>query len=163
MSRPDKVRVTTFVEVPSDDAFAVFTEEIDAWWGKGPRYRFGERAGGVLRFVGDAGAGRRLVESYADGTEFEIGKILVWEPGARLGFEWRSTAFRAGERTEVLVTFAPKNGGTEVVVEHRGWAAVPDEHPVRHGQGGVAFNNMLGLMWGNLATSYRSFIRHRHP
>jgi len=163
MNRPDKVRVTTFVDVPSDDAFAVFTDEIDAWWRKGPRFRFDKQVPGVLRFVppaSDPGAPPgRLVEAYADGTEFEVGKVLAWEPGARVAFEWRSKTFQAGERTEVIVTFAPKNGGTEVVVEHRGWSALPDEHPVRHGVTGGAFNDMLGRLWGDLVTSYRAFVR----
>jgi uncharacterized protein YndB with AHSA1/START domain len=157
VSRPDKVRVTTFVDVASADAFEVFTAEIDAWWGRGPRFRFGGKGAGVLRFEG--GTRGRLVEAFADGTEFEVGKVLAWEPGARVAFEWRSPTFRAGERTEVEVTFAGKNGGTEVVVEHRGWAAVPDDHPVRHGNIGGAFTGMLGRFWGDLATSYRLFVQ----
>lgn len=161
MSRPDKVRVTTFVDVEHDDAFAIFTDEIDAWWGKGPRYRFGGKRTGVLRF--DGGRAGRLVEAFADGSEFVVGKVLAWEPGARVAFEWHSTAFKPGERTEVEVTFLPKNGGTEVVVEHRGWAAVPDDHPVRHGQSGAAFNGQMGRFWGNLATSYRLFVCAKKP
>jgi uncharacterized protein YndB with AHSA1/START domain len=79
---PEFARVTTVVEVDPADAFEVFTREIDAWWKRGPRYRSGS---GTLRFEG--GPGGRLVEAQ-DGGELEIGKVLVWEPGERLVFEW---------------------------------------------------------------------------
>jgi hypothetical protein len=35
----DHVRVSTFVAVPIEDAFAVFTEEMNAWWRRGPAFR----------------------------------------------------------------------------------------------------------------------------
>jgi uncharacterized protein YndB with AHSA1/START domain len=153
----DKVRVTTFVEVSSADAFAVFTDEIDAWWRRGPRFRFDKSGLGTLRFEG--GVGGRLVESFADGSEFEVGKVLAWDPGAKVAFEWRSQAFEPKDKTTVLVTFAAKGDGTEVVVEHTGWSQFPDGHAVRHGNVGTAFTDMLGLFWGELATGYRAFVK----
>jgi len=36
-------RATTFVAVDPADAFEVFTSEIDQWWGRGPRFRFGKQ------------------------------------------------------------------------------------------------------------------------
>lgn len=47
--KPEFARVTTLVEVDPAEAFEVFTREIDAWWKRGPRYRF---ASGALRFEG---------------------------------------------------------------------------------------------------------------
>src|SRR5262249_50687728 len=76
-------RVTTTVEVDPKDAFEVFTEEIEAWWKPGPRWRPGR---GTLRF--DGGQGGRLVQVEGE-EQTTIGRILVWEPGARLVFEWR--------------------------------------------------------------------------
>ncbi len=37
MSDDDRVVVTTLVAVDPATAFAVFTEEVDAWWRHGPR------------------------------------------------------------------------------------------------------------------------------
>ena len=46
-----------------------FTDEIDLWWRRGPRFRFLTESEGTLRF--EPGAGRRLVETAAgDGSEF---------------------------------------------------------------------------------------------
>jgi hypothetical protein len=45
MSGSDSARVTTFVGVSPEDAFAVFTEQIDQWWRRGPRFRGGDSIG----------------------------------------------------------------------------------------------------------------------
>ena len=154
MRASERARVTTFVQVDPRDAFEVFTQEIDAWWRRGPRYRFGGGEG-MLRFEG--GAGGRLVEVLpGEHQEFEIGRVLSWEPGARLAFEWRARNFAPGEITHVEVTFEPVEGGTRVVLEHRGWDEIAAKHPVRHGLTGTAFTDMMGLWWGELLTSYRA-------
>jgi len=93
------------------------------------RFRFGGQ--GTLRFEGS----KRLVEAF-EGKEREIGKVLVWEPGARLVFEWRAVNFVPGEVTEVEVRFEASNDGTQVSLEHRGWSKLRPDHPVRHGQEG---------------------------
>lgn len=146
----ETARVTTLVRVEPAEAFDVFTREIDTWWKRGPRYRVG---GGTLRFEG--GRGGRLVESRSEG-EFEIGRILVWEPPARLVFEWRARDFAPGEATEVDVRFEKAEGGTRVVLENRGWEKIPAGHPVRHGLSGVAFMDAMGLWWAEILTAFRS-------
>jgi uncharacterized protein YndB with AHSA1/START domain len=87
--------------------------------------------------------------------------VLAWEPGRRLVFEWRGKSFAPGERTEVEVRFEPVEGGTRVTLEHRGWEALGDDHPVRHGLRGPAFTDMIGLWWGELATSFRVYVAKR--
>lgn len=152
MSRPEVARVTTLVRLEPSEAFEVFTSEIDTWWRRGPKYRVGGGEG-TLRFEG--GAGGRLVELHAGGKELEIGRILAWEPGARLAFEWRARNFAPDEVTQVEIRFERAEGGTSVVLEHRGWEAIAAKHPVRHGLTGTAFSDMIGLWWGELMTSYR--------
>ncbi|RUO93798.1 activator of HSP90 ATPase [Corallococcus sp. AB018] len=149
----DRARVTTFVAVSPLDAFEVFTEETDLWWKKGPRYRGLQNPRGVLRFE-PPGPGGRLLESFENDI-YEIGRVLVWEPGARLVFQWRASNFSPGETTEVDVRFEPTFGGTRVVLEHRGWDAIRMDHPVRHGQDGAATVATIGLWWGDLVTRYR--------
>ena len=145
--RGDKVRVTTFVAVAPGDAFDVFTTETDLWWRRGRRFRGSD--GEILFRDG------RLVETTRDGAEQVIGRVLVWEPGARLVFEWRARNFEGDERTEVEVTFAPLRDGTQVTLEHRGFAALRPDHPVRHGEAVERFIARLGMWWGDLATSFR--------
>ncbi|MDJ0847486.1 MAG: SRPBCC domain-containing protein [Myxococcota bacterium] len=161
MSGTDSVSASTTVDVDPATAFAVFTEEIDAWWGHGPRFRWRPRRGGRLRF--EPGAGGRLVEVYDDGDDdaFEVGRVLVWEKAERLVFEFRARNFEPGQATEVEVRFEAVGQATRVTVEHRGWDALPPDHPARHGHEGPAFRTMMGLWWGDLLESARRHVSAR--
>jgi uncharacterized protein YndB with AHSA1/START domain len=154
----DCVRVTTFVEVAPSDAFEIFATEIDLWWRRDRRYRTSPKKG-TLKF--EEGESRRLVEVFDDGEVFEIGRVLTWEPSSRLVLEWRARNFERDEKTEVEVRFEPSGAGTRVVIEHRGWAAIREDHPARHGLVGSAFIAMIGLWWGELATSLRAHASKR--
>jgi uncharacterized protein YndB with AHSA1/START domain len=147
----NSARVTTSVEVPPEEAFRIFTDEIDAWWRRGPRFRGGGTAS-VLAFQ-TVGGERHLVE--IGDERFLIGRVLAWEPGARLVFEWRGRSFHPEEKTEVEIRFEPTESGTRVILEHRGWEGLRGDHPVRHGLTGPAFTAMIGLHWGDLVTAYR--------
>jgi uncharacterized protein YndB with AHSA1/START domain len=160
----DRATVTVHVAVPPDDAFDVFTREIDLWWKQGPKFRVAGRQRGQLTF--EPGVGGRLFESYelpSGPRAFEVGRVTVWEPGARLEFEWRGVNFKPGEKTVVEVKFAPMRDGTLVTVEHRGWSALPPDHPVRHGLGGADFSRMIGLWWGELMTALREHVTTSAP
>lgn len=137
------------VTVPADPAtaFNIFTQEVDAWWRRGPKYRFRGKKHGTLRF--EPGVGGRLVEVFdeAAGDLFEVGKILAWEPGARLRVEWRASNYRPGQLTVVDVRFIATAGGTRVVVEHSGWEALPADHPARHGLEETPFLQSMGGWW----------------
>ncbi len=159
MKTADRVKVTTFVQVPPELAFEVFTTEVDLWWRRGPKYRTSGARSGALRF--EPGVGGRLVEAFEDGVVFEIGRFLSWEPAERLVLEWRARNFARDERTEVEVRFEPARGGTRVTIEHSGWAAIREDHPARHGLGGGAFIAMIGRWWGELATSLREHAAKR--
>jgi uncharacterized protein YndB with AHSA1/START domain len=155
----DRVRVTTFVAVSPLEAFRIFTGEIDAWWRRGQRYRLGPGANSTMRFEGEAGG--QLVEDLGSGRSRVIGKVLAWEPGARLVFEWRAVKFERDQVTEVEVSFEPGDGGTRVLLEHRGWAAIPDDSVVRHGRAGREFIAWMGMWWADLATSLRELASKR--
>jgi hypothetical protein len=150
--------VTAFVAVEPARAFAVFTRETDLWWRRGPRFRFGGTRRGTLTF--EPGVGGRLFEAFSDAPAdvFEVGRVLAWEPGVRLLLEWRLTNFAPGERTEVEVRFEPSDGGTQVTIEHRGWSALRDGHPARHGLDGPAHVASVGLWWGELMRALRAHV-----
>ena len=78
---------------------------------------------------------------------FEIGRILVWEPPARLVFSWRQASFPPDLRTEVEVTFEAVAQETRVVVEHRGFDRVPAENAARHGFPDQALLMRLAEWW----------------
>jgi uncharacterized protein YndB with AHSA1/START domain len=147
--------VTAFVAVDPARAFAVFTAETDLWWRRGPRFRFGGARRGTLTF--EPGPGGRLFEAFSDAPSdvFEVGRVIAWEPGSRLVFEWRLANFAPGERTEVEVRFAPAEGGTQVTIEHRGWGALRDDHPARHGRSRADHAASIGLWWSELVRALR--------
>ena len=155
MKSTDNVTVTTILAVDPGDAFRFFTEEVDLWWRQGPRYRPAVKGEGTLRF--EPRVGGRLLEVYDEkkGDAFEIGRVLVWEPGERLVFDWRARNFEPGEKTVVEVRFEREGAGCRVTLEHRGWDSIPAEHAVRHGWTGEAFSSMIGLRWADLLVSLR--------
>ena len=154
--RGDRAKVTLFVAVPPSVAFAVFTEDIDRWWKRGVKFRPSGKSVGKLVF--EPGVNGRLFETYRLGESercIEVGRIVTWEPPGRLLFEWRNTNFAPHEKTEVEVRFDVAPGGTQVVLEHRGWSSLPLGHPARHGLEGAAFQGMIGMWWTDLLGAFR--------
>ena len=137
-----KVYVALRVKATPERAFAVFTEEIGAWWRPSGLFQTTPRAPGVLAF-----ADGRLTETLANGKVFEIGKVLAWEPPARLVFSWRQASFPVDLHTEVEVRFEPVGAETRVSVEHRGFHQVPAESAARHGFPDQALLTRLAEYW----------------
>jgi uncharacterized protein YndB with AHSA1/START domain len=156
----DRARVSVHVAVPPGVAFTAFTAEIDQWWRRGLQYRVAGNARGIIHL--EPGVGGRLfesIESDAGTRVVENGRVTLWEPPARLAFEWRAVNFAPSESTEVEVLFEPQGEGTLVTVTHRGWSKLRADHPVRHGLDVPAFVRMMGLWWGALMTSLREHLR----
>ena len=159
----DQARVSVAVAVEPVAAFRVFTEEIDRWWRRGPKYRNAGSNSGLIHL--EPRVGGRLFESFAvAGREsvVDVGRVKVWEPPTRLVFSWRNANFAPDEWTEVEIEFTPSGTGTLVVVTHRGWSALRPDHPVRHGLQGAAFARMIGLWWGEQMTALRRHTLDRH-
>ena len=155
-AHPEVAVVEVSVATDPATAFRIFTEETELWWRKGPQYRVSGRNPGTLAF--EPGLGGRLFEQFDtnSGTKVVVtGKITVWEPGARLAFEWRGANFAAEEVTLVEVLFRASGSGTRVTVRHSGWASLRTDHPARHGLDTEGFLRMLGMWWGALLTSLR--------
>jgi uncharacterized glyoxalase superfamily protein PhnB len=98
------------VAVDPMSAFTVFTDEIDAWWVRGPINFFDSGRAVEMRI--EPGVGGRVLEIYddAEGDALELARITVWEPGAQLAY--RSLV----DDTEVDVRFESVEGGTQVRV-----------------------------------------------
>ena len=119
----EAARTSVWVDVSADVAFAVFTEDVDRWWRRGPAFRFG--AEGTLSFEPLA-VGGSLVERFPDrngGGEWRVGTIREWQPGVQLRFDFRLDNFSDDQSTEVLVTFSEERGGTRVTVPTRAVAS----------------------------------------
>jgi hypothetical protein len=130
VNAPAFVRVGIDVAVDPATAFEVFTAEIDQWYRRGRHTVLSTAKTLAMRF--EPGVGGRLLEVYDldTGEGREIGRVTVWEPGARLVFVDRRD-------TEVEVTFAANaDGSTFVTLEHRGFEKLSDvaaEHTAQFG------------------------------
>ncbi len=154
-SASDRSRVLVAVRVPAtpDEAFAAFTEGIGDWWRPNRLFSFSRGRTGRLAF--EAGPPARLVERYADGSEFTIGRVRHWEPPRALVVSWRQDSFAPDQDTELHVRFdAVDDGRTRVTVEHFGWEALPAEHAARHGFPLPAFQRRFAEWWQTLLGAY---------
>ena len=154
----DRVSASVFVDAPPDIAFEVFTAQIDSWWRHGMKFRSGGRDVSVLHL--EPKLGGRLFETIAtpdggDGHVVQTGTVTAWDPPRALEIEWRGVNFAPRERTTVSVRFEPRRDGTQVTLVHAGWASLPPDHPVRHGQAVRPFIAGMGMWWSDQMTSLR--------
>lgn len=154
----DRARISVAVAVPPALAFEIFTAEIDRWWRRGMKFRHSAAPSSLLCI--EPKVGGRLFESFEAGGHsrvVEVGRVSVWEPPRALAFTWRNANFAPHEQTQVDVQFEPTASGTVVTVTHAGLSALPPDHPARHGLQGAEFCRMIGLWWGEQASSLRMF------
>ncbi len=117
MTAPRSMTAQVEVAVDPATAFVAFTDEMDLWWQRTP-ISYYDSARAIGRRC-EPGVGGRLLEIYDDATGdlLELGRITVWEPGARLS--WRSSvddiaedvrfdATDAGSRVRVGATLLPE-------------------------------------------------------
>ena len=115
------IRKSVTVRCPPERAFRIFTHEIRRWWPLARGFSYGgDRANEI--FLDDREGGR-LYERFADGSEFEIGRVLRCDPPHLILLTWKAPDWEAA--TEVEVRFSAEAGGTRVELEHRGWDAGP--------------------------------------
>ena len=116
--RPAPVRKSIFVEASPEHAFDVFTAGIGRWWPK--THKIGDAD--LDKPVIEPLSGGRWYQLGVDGSECDIGKVLVWDPPSRLVLIWQLTAefqYDPDLVTEVEVLFTPEGEGTRVDLEHR--------------------------------------------
>jgi uncharacterized protein YndB with AHSA1/START domain len=116
---PAPVRKSIVVQADVARSFSAFTSGIGRWW---PRSKsIGATA--QVDVVLEGRAGGRWYELGTDGAECEWGKVLVWEPPARVVLAWQIGSdwkYDPALVTEVEVTFTALVGGaTRVDIEHR--------------------------------------------
>ena len=114
------VRQSVVVGAPPDRAFAVFTEGMSSWW---PMESYSIASGPMAEAVIEPREGGRWFERSEDGSECDWGRVLKWEPPARVVLAWQISAewgYDPGLHTEVEVRFTPADDGrTRVDLEHR--------------------------------------------
>jgi uncharacterized protein YndB with AHSA1/START domain len=113
------VRKAVTVEVDRERAFTVFTEEFDTWWNRSHHIGEAELEAAII----EPREGGRWYERGVDGSECDWGRVLVWEPPARLVLAWQLTSewkYDPDFLTEIEVTFTAESASrTRVELEHR--------------------------------------------
>ena len=116
---PAPVRRAVTVKASQARAFEVFTSRIGAWWPKSHHIGKVEPETVVI----EPRTGGRWFERALDGSECDLGKVLAWEPPARLLLAWQLNPkfqYQADLITEVELRFIPDGtGATRVELEHR--------------------------------------------
>ena len=161
----DRVSASVFVDAPPDIAFEVFAGRIDQWWRHGLKYRVGARGLSVLHL--EPRLGGRLFETIAaadasgESIVCQTGTVVEWDPPRALRIEWRGVNFAPHETTTIAVDFAPRAAGTLVTLVHSGFAALPPDHPVRHGQAVDRFVVQMAMWWSDQMASLRALVADR--
>ncbi len=113
------VRKSIRVNASPTHAFDVFTSGLGRWW---PRDR-GIGKMPMKAAVMEPRLGGRWYELAEDGTETNVGKIIVWEPPHRFVMTWDINSQWKPDTTigsEIEVKFIPDGGNaTRVELEHR--------------------------------------------
>ena len=129
----EPIRKSFVVDATAERAFRVFTAEHGAWWPLATHH-IGAQAAEIA--VIEPRAGGRWFEIGEDGQECNWGKVLAWEPPARLLLAWQidgNWKYDPDLVTEVEVTFTPLGKDTtRVDLEHRNLERFGDKvEPVR--------------------------------
>ena len=113
------VRKSIRVRAAQARAFEVFTARFDAWWPKS--HHIGKAA--MKEAVIETCVGGRWYEKDEDGAECEWGRVLAYDPPARIVLSWHINSkfvLDATVASEVEVRFIPDGAeGTLVELEHR--------------------------------------------
>ena len=157
MNKPEIIYVepvlkTLQVQASPARAFEVFTAGMTRWWI--PEFSINPTRAAIADVVIEPRAGGRWYERSADGSECDWGRVLVWEPPARLVLAWQINAkfqFDAALQTELELRFTPlSKGKTEVTLEHR--------HLERMGASAVELREQLHGGWGTLLERFAAAI-----
>ena len=118
----EPLRLVFEVKCDQAHAFSLWTEKSSLWW---PASHTTRREKGTA-VVFEPYPGGRVYELSPSGNQVDWGRVLAWEPPARLVFRWHIFA-DSNDATEVEIRFhANKDGTTTVELEHRGWDAFED-------------------------------------
>lgn len=156
-----KTFVALRVSCDADSAFARFTDDIDHWWKPGPRNRLIGNRPGIMQFA-ERGGERYLqeVDKRRPDVRVEAGKVLTWEPGKRLSFEWRWPVADPREPvTRVDIRFTGLGTDTRITLEHLGLEKLSAGHPARNGLNDNSFKPMMTHFWQAHLVSFRNRIK----
>jgi hypothetical protein len=111
------VRHELTVPLPPALAFDLFLNRMGEWW---PLLTHSVWQETSRTCTVDVRPGGRITEHGSDGATTHWGTVLELEEAARVLIDWHP-GHSPAESTEVEIWFAPHEGGTRLVLEHRNW------------------------------------------
>jgi uncharacterized protein YndB with AHSA1/START domain len=116
---PAPIRKTVRVTASADRAFAFFTGRMGRWWPHAHTLLGAPQEDVVI----EPRPGGRWYERGVDGSEYDWGRVLAWEPPERIVLAWQLDAdwrYDPDLITEVEVRFVALGAeATRVELEHR--------------------------------------------
>lgn len=141
----DPLVVEFTVDAGPDHAFSVWVSKASLWWPRSKTVSDESLADVVFEpFVGG-----RIYERDRTGAEHDWGTVVRWDPPERIDFTWH-LFFDPAEATDVSITFRPREGGTAVRLEQRGWERLGAAGPVRRDRTRTA--------WGLITPPYATAV-----
>ena len=148
------IRKEILVEASQETAFQVFTEKMDLWW---PRSHHVGKTPAVESIL-EAGSRGRWFTRHEDGSEVNVGYVLVWDPFGRLVLVWQIDGnFQCDPQlhSEVEVIFTPEGPQkTRVKLEHRDLEKL---------KGGKKVIEDMDQGWGYILDLYRGVTNKIKP
>lgn len=146
--RVEPIRRSVTVRCAPERAFEVFTTEMTTWWPHASHSRaameFDDDPGLITTSIEFQGrVGGQVLEHMSDGRSLPWAEITVWEPPRRFVMAWRPHS-RPQPPTDVEVIFTATPGGTEVVLEHRGWERLTEDYAELYASYGGGWVGTLG-------------------
>jgi Activator of Hsp90 ATPase homolog 1-like protein len=138
----EAVRKTITVDCAIEEAFRVFTTDVQSWW---PTDGHSIHQGEVREIVFEEQEGGEVYEVSTDGEKAHWATVVAWEPPGRLVLAWNILE-RDPIATEVEVRFLADGDGTRVELEHRGWDALSVDASERR--------NSYDTGWGHVLAEY---------
>jgi len=132
---------TVTVSCSAERAFEVFTKQFGEWW---PIHEYSIGREKTEKAVFEGWEGGRVYEVIEGGEEAFWGRVIVWDPPARVELEWQTNPEAPGP-THLTVTFMPEGSGARVDLEHRGWEIYGDRAPAARGEYDSGWPGTLGL------------------
>src|SRR5262249_13222030 len=152
---PAPVRKSLVVPADVHRCFEVFASRMGKWW---PRSK-SINASPQVEVIVEPRAGGRWYERGEDGSECEWGKVLQWNPPARLLLAWQidgSWKYNPTCLTEVEINFTALSATrTRVDFEHR--------YLERLGTNAAAVRDLLDSGWGKILELYTAVAQAAEP
>jgi uncharacterized protein YndB with AHSA1/START domain len=141
------IRKSVTVARPAAEAFEIFTAGISRWWPLGT-YSIGQSR--AVRCAVEPFVGGELYEVRDDGERCPWGRVVAWDPPARVVFTWHPGRDPQTAQ-EIEVRFVPEGGKTVVKLEHRGWERLGEQAEQSRKGYDEGWDTVLGLYAGKRA------------